>query len=47
MLVVNKCDLMQENEKEKEIFIRKLRARFDFLPWAPVIFVSALKNQSQ
>ena len=44
MLVVNKCDLMQENEKEKEIFIRKLRARFDFLPWAPVIFVSALKK---
>lgn len=44
MLVVNKCDLMKETEKEKEIFIRKLKARFDFLPWAPVVFVSALKK---
>ncbi len=44
MLVVNKSDLMENEEEDTAKFIRILRAQFDFLPWAPVIFVSALKK---
>lgn len=44
MLVVNKSDFMQKPKIDREIFIRKLQRKFDFLSWAPVIFVSALKK---
>ncbi len=44
ILVVNKCDLMEDRAKEEARIISVLRSRFDFLPWAPVIFVSALKG---
>ncbi len=44
VLVVNKCDLMEDRAKDEARLIRSLRHRFDFLPWAPVIFVSALKH---
>lgn len=46
MLVVNKCDLMKDIENDRNRFIRVLRHRFDFLPWVPVLFVSALKRKN-
>ncbi len=46
VLVVNKCDLMKDQEAERNRFIRILRHRFDFLPWVPVLFVSALKKKN-
>ncbi len=44
VLIVNKSDLMKNRTENQNRFIRMLRHRFDFLPWAPVIFVSALKK---
>lgn len=42
ILVINKIDLI--DEEKKEWIIRRLRRRFLFVPWAPVVFVSA-KNK--
>jgi GTPase len=44
ILVVNKIDLAEEREKEENKMINILRRKFEFTPWAPVIFVSALKK---
>lgn len=44
ILVVNKSDLMESRETDERKTIGILRRRFDFLPWAPVIFTSALKK---
>lgn len=44
MLIINKTDLMEDREREEQRMINILRSRFDFLPWAPVLFVSALKK---
>ena len=46
MLVVNKSDLMKDPESDRNRFVRVLRQRFDFLPWVPVLFVSALKKKN-
>ncbi len=46
LLIVNKSDLMKDAEAERNRFVRVLRHRFDFLPWVPVLFVSALKNKN-
>lgn len=46
LLVVNKSDLMKDAESDRNRFIRILRHRFDFLPWVPVLFVSALKRKN-
>jgi len=42
ILVINKCDLMKDKERDETRMLNILRHRFDFLPWAPVIFTSAL-----
>jgi GTPase len=44
ILVINKNDLMEDREKDEQRMIRLIRYRFDFLPWAPLIFTSAMKN---
>ncbi|MBU1953475.1 ribosome biogenesis GTPase Der, partial [Patescibacteria group bacterium] len=44
ILVVNKVDLMEERQNDEQKTISILRRRFDFLPWAPILFVSALKR---
>lgn len=44
ILVVNKSDLMESRETDERKTISTLRRKFDFLPWAPVIFTSALKR---
>ncbi len=46
ILVVNKSDLMKDPESDRNRFVRVLRHRFDFLPWVPVLFVSALKRKN-
>ncbi|MBT3865148.1 ribosome biogenesis GTPase Der [Candidatus Peregrinibacteria bacterium] len=42
IIAVNKVDL--SNENEKEYILRKLRRKCDFIPWAPLVFISA-KNK--
>lgn len=43
IIVVNKVDLAGSQE-QKDRFLRRLQRKLAFLPWAPVIFVSALKR---
>lgn len=44
ILIVNKIDLMEDKTEDEKRTINILRQRFDFLPWAPVLFVSALEK---
>jgi GTPase len=44
IIAVNKLDLIEKDERKKDWIIRRLRKRFGFMPWAPVIFLSA-KNK--
>jgi GTP-binding protein len=46
VLLVNKWDLREGTPGAKTDYERDLRRRFPFLPWAPVLFVSALKPES-
>lgn len=46
ILVVNKVDLMDDRQEEETRMINILRRRFDFLPWAPIIFISALRRKN-
>jgi GTP-binding protein len=41
ILVVNKLDLMESGEEERMKFLSYLKLKFDFVPWVPVVFVSA------
>ncbi len=44
IIAVNKIDLFEKGEDERERVIRVLQRKFSFIPWAPIIFVSA-KNK--
>jgi GTP-binding protein len=44
ILIVNKIDLMAKREEEENKTLRLLHRKFEFTPWAPVIFVSALRK---
>jgi GTP-binding protein len=44
ILAINKIDLLEKNEEERDKIIYKLQNKFTFVPWAPVVFVSA-KNK--
>ncbi len=44
ILAINKIDLFEEKEEERNAIISRLRRRFSFVPWAPVLFMSA-KNK--
>lgn len=47
VLVINKIDLFAEDKEKKENhIISVLRHRFDFVPWAPVLFISAKTNEN-
>ena len=46
IIAVNKSDLMEEHEKDQEKLLAKMHYRMDFIPWAPVIFISALKKKN-
>lgn len=45
ILAVNKIDLWQDVEKNMSQFIAKLRQQLNFMPWLPVVFISAQKKQ--
>lgn len=46
IVVVNKSDLFEDLEKDREKMLQSLSYRMDFIPWAPVIFVSALTKKN-
>lgn len=41
IIVVNKWDLMEDTEEERERFAARVLARMRFAPWAPLAFISA------
>lgn len=41
VLVINKWDVLSPEEKDEAVWRRRLRSAFDFVPWAPVAYVSA------
>ncbi len=44
MIVVNKWDLIREDARGRERVMNELKRRLDFIPHAPVLFISALKG---
>lgn len=45
IIVVNKWDAVDKNDKSMNEYIKKIRSHFLFLSYAPIVFVSALKNE--
>ena len=45
VLVVNKWDLPEKDETSMGKFVEEVRRRFKYLPFAPLVFVSALTGQ--
>lgn len=45
IIVINKCDLMDDKEEEQTMMMRRLRNKFPFISWAPVIFTSAITKK--
>ncbi len=45
IIVVNKWDLVIKDDKTMNLFIEKIRSNFLFLHFAPIVFLSAAKNQ--
>ena len=45
IIVVNKWDAVEKNDKSMQEWIKKIKSYFVFLDYAPIVFVSALKNQ--
>lgn len=44
IVLVNKCDLMKDRKEDENTMIGELRYRMSYVPWTPVIFISA-KNK--
>lgn len=44
VIVVNKWDMIEKNERTRNEFIKKIRNEFKFLDYAPIVFVSALNK---
>jgi len=42
ILVINKWDLVKEKERARELYLENIKRNFSFIPYAPVVFVSAL-----
>lgn len=45
IIVVNKWDLVEKNERTMQEFEKLIRAEFKFLDYAPIVFVSALTKE--
>ena len=45
IIVVNKWDAVDKDEKSMKEFTEKIRKNFLFISYAPIVFVSSLKNQ--
>ncbi|AJC49647.1 ribosome biogenesis GTPase Der [Mesomycoplasma flocculare] len=41
ILVINKWDLVQKEANTQQNFLKKIKHKFKFLDWAPVVFISA------
>ncbi len=46
IIVVNKADLMTDQEEDQKKFLRLLARRMDYMPWAPVIFASSVDRKN-
>ncbi|PCI24878.1 ribosome biogenesis GTPase Der [Candidatus Peregrinibacteria bacterium] len=46
ILIVNKWDTQEKGEEKQQKFLRYLQAKFAFLRWVPVLFVSAKTKQN-
>lgn len=46
ILGVNKCDLMEDRKKDETAMINLLRHKMSYVPWAPVIFLSAKTKEN-
>lgn len=46
IIVVNKSDLMDDPQGNREKLLARMQYRMDYMPWAPVLFVSALKRKN-
>ncbi|MES3497497.1 ribosome biogenesis GTPase Der [Mycoplasmoides gallisepticum] len=44
IIVVNKWDLVKKDDKTMELFKKQIRSKFKYLPWSPIIFISAKAN---
>ena len=45
IIVVNKWDIVEKDDKSMKKYEEKIRSHFLYLSYAPIVFVSALKNQ--
>jgi GTP-binding protein len=45
MIIVNKWDAVEKDSLTMPAMEKAIREKFQFLPWAPIVFVSALNNQ--
>ncbi|PIQ77027.1 ribosome biogenesis GTPase Der [Candidatus Peregrinibacteria bacterium CG11_big_fil_rev_8_21_14_0_20_46_8] len=45
IVVVNKIDLMEEDEEQRTEFLNLLHYRMSFVSWAPVLFISAAEKK--
>ena len=45
IIVVNKWDAVEKDDKSMKEYIERIRSHFLFISYAPIVFVSALKNQ--
>lgn len=45
MILVNKWDVIEKDDKTAHRFEEKIRKEFPFMPWAPILFVSAKTGQ--
>jgi GTPase len=44
IIVVNKWDLVDKDDKTQARYIRRIQTEFEFAPWAPLIFTSATQG---
>ena len=45
IIAVNKWDLIDDKDENMKKFIREIRANFQFMPYAPIVFLSALTKK--
>ncbi len=45
ILAVNKWDLIEDKDKQMKEFTKLIRANFQFMPYAPIVFLSALTKK--
>ena len=45
VIVVNKWDVIEEKDEQMKRFIKDIRAHFQFMPYAPIVFLSALTKK--